>query len=237
MNNCKNCNAELNEKFCSNCWNPNKLRRINGQYILSEISSILNLDKGIFYTIKRLIIRPGTTIHEFIHHDRNRLVKPLMFIIISSLIYTLLKRAFHFEDGYVNYTSNDTNTTETLFLWVQNNYGYANVIMGMFIAFWIKIFFRNYEYNFYEILILLCFVMGVGMLIFSIFGIIDGLLNVNTLQFGGVLAIVYTSWAIGQFFDRTKKINYLKAFFAYFIGMLFFSFSILVLGYFIDLLN
>jgi len=35
--------------------------------------------------------------------------------------------------------------------------------MGIVIAMWSGLFFRKYGYNFYEILILLCFVMGMGI--------------------------------------------------------------------------
>ncbi|MEM6298978.1 MAG: DUF3667 domain-containing protein, partial [Bacteroidota bacterium] len=58
------------------------LKRIDKAYILSEISSVLNLEKGIFYTIKELLIRPGKSIRTFIHEDRTRLVKPIVFIIV-----------------------------------------------------------------------------------------------------------------------------------------------------------
>ncbi len=50
---------------------------------------MINFDKGIFYTIKELLIRPGENIPKFIHNDRNRLVKPLIFVIVCSLIYTI----------------------------------------------------------------------------------------------------------------------------------------------------
>jgi hypothetical protein len=38
------------------------LRRIDGTYIINEISSVIFLDKGILYTIKELLIRPGDTV-------------------------------------------------------------------------------------------------------------------------------------------------------------------------------
>ncbi|VAW10324.1 hypothetical protein MNBD_BACTEROID03-1590 [hydrothermal vent metagenome] len=236
MSNCKKCKSELKGNYCSNCGRPTELTRIDSQYILSEIGSVLNFEKGILFTIKELVTNPGQSIHKFIIEDRNRLVKPIIFLIVTSLIYTIVNQIFHIEDGYIAVESDKKTTTLLIFNWIQNNYGYANIIMSLFIAIWIKIFFRKNEYNFFEILILLCFVMGVGMLIFSIFGIIEGLTRLKIMQISGVIGIVYCSWAIGQFFGKKKKTNYLKAFFFYLLGMISFTFLAIFIGTIIDLM-
>ena len=151
VNNCKNCKTEVNQNYCPNCGIPITLPRINGQYIFKEITSVLNFDKGILFTIKELLIRPGQSIKDFIHKDRNRLVKPIIFLIVSSLIYTLAQQFLNFEDGYVNSGGFGESAVAKIFGWIQKNYGYANILMAIFIAIWIKIFFRKYEYNFFEI--------------------------------------------------------------------------------------
>lgn len=233
---CKKCEKELIDNYCSNCGNPKELKRIDKKYIISEISSVLNFDKGILYTIKELLIRPGITIRKFILEDRNRLVKPVIFIIISSLIYTVLRQVLNFEDDYIYVENSNPSSSMTIFKWIQNNYGYGNLIMGVFIAFWTKVLFKKYGYNFYELLILLCFVMGIGMLILAVFGTIEGLTNLKVLQFGSMAFVIYSTWAIGQFFDKKKYLNYLKALFSYLLGFGTFTFAILFLGTLIDLI-
>ncbi|WP_339886973.1 DUF3667 domain-containing protein [uncultured Flavobacterium sp.] len=234
MNHCKTCNIEINSNYCPNCGQAIELNRIDRAYVLNEISSIINFDKGIFYTIRELVIRPGKTIKDFIENDRNRLVKPLIFIIISSLIYTLFKEIFRFEDGYVKYSNTKKTTVTILMDWIQNNYGYANILMGVFIAFWTKLLFKKYKYNFYEILIVLCFVMGIGMLIYSVFGLFESLTGLKVLQIGGIIGFIYISWAIGNFFDKNKKMNYLKALFAYILGFISFYVLVIIIGTLID---
>ena len=225
------------QNYCSNCGTPVALKRINGQYILKEISSVLNFDKGILYTIRELLLRPGKNIQTFILEDRGRLVKPIIFIIITSLIYTLAQQFFHFEDGYVNAVGFEESATTKIFGWIQSNYGYANILMAIFIAGWIKVFFNKYEYNFFEILILLCFVMGIGMLIYTVFGIIESITKMQILQAGGMIGLIYTSWAIGRFFDNNKKVNYLKAFLSYLLGMITFFLGAIILGMGFDLIK
>lgn len=237
MTNCRNCNSELNGKYCSNCGQEMELKRINKDYIINEVGSVLNFDKGFFYTIRELLWRPGKTIRAFILEDRNRLVKPLFFLIIASLIYSITKQLFHFEDGYVKFQTSEKSASTIMMNWVQNNYGYANILMGVFIAFWTKLFFRKYAFNFYEVLILLCFVMGIGMLIFSFFGIFEAISHLKALQFGAMVGFIYITWAIAQFFDKAKSVNYFKAFLSYFLGMITFFIALFGLGIFIDFIK
>jgi hypothetical protein len=234
---CNKCNSDVKQNYCPNCGTPVELKRINGQYILKEIGSVLNFDKGILYTIRELLFRPGKNIQTFIIKDRNRLVKPIIFIIITSLIYMIAQQFLHFEDGYVNAGGFEESAITKIFGWIQSNYGYANILMAIFIAGWIKIFFRKYDYNFFEILILLCFAMGIGMLIYTVFGIIESTTKIRVLHIGGIIGLIYATWAIGQFFDKNKKVNYLKGFLSYLLGMITFFLGAIILGMGIDLVQ
>lgn len=237
MTHCKNCNTEVLQNYCPNCGQPAKLKKIDGHYIIHEIAHVLHFEKGILLTVKELFIRPGQNVRHFLNENRSRLVKPVLFIIITSLIYTLVSHLFHIEEGYVNYGDNRMRITLMIIKWVQEHYGYANIIMGVFIALWTTLFFRKYKYNFFEILILLCFVMGAGMLIFAFFALVQGLTHYNFMQIGGLVGLIYMTWAIGQFFDKQKVLSYLKAFFAYLLGMLSFFIVIMLIGVSADLMR
>ncbi len=234
MTTCKNCNSEVALKYCPNCGQPAQLKRIDGHYIAHEIEHLLHFERGILYTVRELLLRPGDTVRRFIADDRSRLVKPIIFLIVTSLIYSVVNHFFHIEDGYMKFDGEAKSATSAIFEWVQGHYGYANIIMGIFIAFWAKVFFRKYNYNFFEMLIVLCFAMGMAMLIYTFFGIIKGLTHVDIMQIGGCIGIVYCAWAIGQFFDKSRIANYFKALGAYILGMITFSFLALGVGAVID---
>jgi hypothetical protein len=238
--NCKNCNTEINSKFCPDCGQPTELKRINRHYIIHEIEHVLHFERGILYTIRELTTNPGQNIRKYLSENRTRLLKPIIFIIITSLIYTILNHLFHIEDGYVKYHEANGETPSavgSMVKWVQEHYGYANIMMGIFIALWLKLFFRKYDFNFYEILIMLCFVIGMGMLIFSIFVIIQGVTHLNLMPIAGVIGIAYCAWAIGQFYDKKKPSNYIKSLFAYILGMITFWILPVIIGTILDLLN
>ena len=227
----------MSEKFCPNCGQSEKPKRIDFHYVKHEIEHVLHFEKGILFTIKELLIRPGESIREFISDDRNRLVKPIIFIIVSSLIYTLLNHFFHIEEGYVKYDGLEKTALVKIFGWFQANYGYMNILTGMFIAVWLKVFFKKYDYNFFELLIMLCFVLGITMLIFAFFAIIEGITHIKLFKIAGILGFIYLVWAIGSFFDKEKIANYFKALASYLLGMLTFLILTIAVGITIDILT
>jgi len=76
--------------------------------------------------------------------------------------------------------------------------------------------------------------VGIGMLIYSFFGIIQSFVSIDLMQIAGVLGITYMTWAIGQFYNKRKVINYVKAFFSYMLGMLTFTLAIMIIAIIID---
>ncbi|AEA45218.1 DUF3667 domain-containing protein [Fluviicola taffensis] len=236
MTNCPNCKSPITDNFCSNCGQPTKLKRIDGHYILHEIVHVLHLEKGILYTIKELVIRPGESVKHFIAENRNRLVKPVIFVIVTSLIYTIISHWFHVEPVQPLEEQVRGSALVVIFKWIENHYGYSNIIMGMFIALWLKLFFMKYDYNFFEILILLCFTMGIGMLTFAVATIIEGLSGLHLFVIIQILSLIYSCWAIGQFYNKYKVTSYLKALSAYLLGTFVFYFMAIILGIGIDLI-
>jgi hypothetical protein len=122
--------------------------------------------------------------------------------------------------------------------WIQGHYGYANMIAGGVVAGWAKIFFRKSAYNIFEINILLCFVMGEGMLIGATGLMLAGLTGLAFMPgIMSVLMIVYNIWAIGQFFNRAKASSYIKALLAYMLGFITFIIGAAVIGIGYDIIR
>ena len=234
--NCKNCNIELNSKFCPDCGQPAKVERIDGHYIIHEIEHVLHFDRGILHTVRELISRPGPSIRNYLSENRSLLVKPIIFIILTSLIYTVISRIFHLEEEVVHFEVLG-KSIETIFKWIQGNYGYANILIGVFIAIWLKIFFRKHNYNFFELLIMLCFVQGVSMLIFVVFALAENLLHFELFDIAEIICALYIIYGIGNFFETKKIGNYLKALISYILGLITFSICILAVATIIEVLT
>jgi len=239
MTNCKNCENPITENFCSNCGQQVTLKRIDNHYIQHEFLHLLHFEKGFFYTAKELIVRPGDSIREFIKNDRAKHMKPVPFLILTSLLYTIVAHFLHADDI--------ATEKEKLLLakssigsiqhWIQAHYGYANIISGFFYAICIMLFFKKYKYNFFEITVLLCFLMGQQMLLLTImtffFPVLGAEIYKNLLL---ILTFAYSTWAIGQFFDRARMASYIKAFFAYLLGNILWILAIIIIGVAADII-
>ena len=192
-----------------------KIQRIDGRFIVREIADILGANKGLLFTIRKMLTSPGKTVRGYLSEERSRHVKPITFVIIASLIFTLVNHIiksdvmhplFHYHFG------DESGTFLLLILdWLAKNVALSSIIFGIFLAFGVKLVFRKSEYNIFEIFVLLCFITGIQILLttvatFTRFGIIEN------------LAILYPFWAIAQFFDGKKVSSYLKALLSYILG-------------------
>lgn len=231
---CENCQSSLAENYCPNCGKAARVPKINFGYLTSEVGEILMLEKGFFFTVKELLLRPGDNVQRFILKDRSRLLKPILFIVMTSLIYSLINYYFPFEAKYKQLAAAENYETK-MNAWILANYGYSNLIMGVFIAYFTKLFFKKSGYNIFEILILICYTMGVGMLLLGIFGFLDNRTDLPLLAIGGIVCMLYISWANGQFFGKKFR-NYWKAFAAYIIGTVTFFLVIFLLGNALDVI-
>lgn len=212
------------------------LERINGKYIWSEISSVINFDKGIFYTIKELFFRPGNTVRDFLLYDRKRLVKPIFFVIFSSLFFVIAQQILGFNTGTSPENIKSPGVIKA-FEWVGRNFGIVNILLGFFIGLWIRLFFLKSKFNIYEIFVLVFFVIGIGNLIFTFFGIVESVTGYENGDLTYVIALLYSAWAIGNFFNKTKVLSYFKGLLAYIFGTTTGSFIIVLVGILIDLFS
>ena len=237
--NCKNCNHEITENFCSNCGQQVALKRINSHYISHELFHLFHLEKGFLYNFKQLILRPATTIRVFIKEDRSKHMKPIGFLIFCAILYTFIYKYYKpistepIEKSYF-----EGSTVETIQHWIDHNFGYTYILKSFFVAGCAYFFFKKYCYNYFEIMTLLCFVSGEGMLIIGMMLPFHKYLsqNVNTILLLST-TILYPTIVIAQFFDRKKPINYVKSLLAYFIGNIAFFALVVAVGLSIDFIK
>jgi hypothetical protein len=236
MKNCIKCNEPISGNYCSNCGQPAQLKRIDGKYMIREIGDFLFANKGMVYTLKRIIINPGAGVREFLTEDRYRFVKPVTFVIFTSLIYTIVNHYFPLDLTSFVPQGADIDLTTQITNWIQANPGYVNLIIGGFMAFGVKLVFRKSGYNIFEIYILLCYVFGISSLFDSVFAILQSVTHLNLLVLS-FIGFLYVTWAVGQFFDRKKATSYIKASLSYIVGYLLLMFLSGCVGFIWALFN
>ncbi|PWK15740.1 uncharacterized protein DUF3667 [Arcicella aurantiaca] len=218
------------ENIITNIEPLKELKRIDGHYISHEIKHLLHLESGFIFTVKQLFIRPGKLVRTFISEDRSKATKPVVFLILSATIFTVIFHFFHMEWQFFGLDQTTENTAQystkkAINNWTSSHIGYTSLAIGFLIAFWIRVFFRKHGYNIYEITVLLCYSIGQLLLIIAIFYFPVGvfLLKNNIIREIGVyIGFFYVFWSVGQFFGEKKIINYIKSTICCFLGALSF---------------
>jgi hypothetical protein len=241
MKNCNNCNYLSAEKYCPNCGQAAVLKRISWHYLQHEFMHLFHLEKGFIYSLIQLSTKPGESIREYLSENRNRLMKPIPFLVFTCLVYTLAGSFFDataVNNSIGNITIDNSNSYLLKILnWFRAHYAYANIAVSFFIAFFIKIFFKKYNYNYFEIMTMLFYILGVNMLSMAFLVVFYNTLNIIVYRIlFSLFVYAYSIWAIGQFFDKTRIISYIKSGVTFLFGYFLYFTAIGVIGIAIDII-
>jgi len=233
MTNCKNCNHQVVDDFCSKCGQSKNIKRINFQYLIHEIEHLLHFEKGFHFTAWHLIIKPGKTIRTYLFENRNKYVKPIVYLFFASLLFTLFTSFFQIKVSYLNvgYIEGlkDKVNLRTIDNWLISHIAYTNIIVGFCIAPWLVLLYKKSKYNIFEMIVLMSYVLATGLLLMLPILVINKITKIFS-DFT-IIFIVFEIWAIGQFFGEKKIVNYLKALLAFILGVLTHVAIFFVIGY------
>ena len=210
---CINCDQKYEGFFCPKCGQ----RELKGRFTIKESSGwildkIFNLERGLFYTIKELFLRPHEMISNYLKRATVRYMHPLRFVFLLATISALVsifsgvfesKEVIEGLEGYVE-GWNMGRTEETIS--VNDLMGVVETIKKYFsfililnipvisIASFI-IYFKR-KYNFTEHLIIHCYAYGfslaIGLPLYLLFFLDNGFIIhtlINTISYS--LAYIY----------------------------------------------
>ena len=91
--NCGRAVAGAEQKFCPACGQPTPVHRIDWHFLGHELEhSVLHMDRGILYSLKELMLRPGHLMRAYIEGRRANQAKPLLLIMVMAAVVVFLTR-------------------------------------------------------------------------------------------------------------------------------------------------
>jgi len=211
---CKNCKNNFSGNFCNNCGQKSKVDRINFNYLIAEIpNSIFQLNRGILYTTKELLVRPGHTIREFLSGRRIHHYKPISFLLITATIYVLSAYFLgsdtfldDFIDGFKEGRNVSNKASDIRALdWILKYQAYVPLLILPIFSMSTYISFSKTGYNYFEHLVINSYITGQQMIIYLTLGVIY--FNEDIIL---VIGVIYNFWVLIQLFDKKKFTNKLK---------------------------
>lgn len=240
--NCLNCNAKLYDKFCSKCGQKADTHRITLKHFIFHdiLHGVWHLDKGILFTIKEAITRPGQAALDYISGKRIRYYN--VFYLILILIGLNIFLSNHYDQMAHTYFGTvlepETNTKgKAIDAFLKNN---SKLIIFSFVPLFAInsfILFRRRKLNFSEHFIIagmvylgvLLFTTTIEILAFLEFikyiNVITDYINIVLLS-GIAIYVIYSYY--NAFKAEYSKISYALRMFL-FITFLIFEIIVLVI--------
>ena len=236
---CKNCGEFAQSNYCSNCGQSTETGRIDLHYLSHEIQhSVFHVDRGILYTIKELLTRPGYTIKNYLDGKRVNYFKPFAFVVILSTIYGFIA---HFFDVYpessimLDMGNESARYNQMTLEWLYSHYSMAMLFLSTFSALSSYLIFRKSGYNYLEHLVIYSYIVGIQIFLFLLSYIFYyNFPSIWIIYIVSVLAYSYNVWVLFQLFNDGSWVKTIvKVLVCFVLSMLMIFAVSLVISFFI----
>lgn len=161
---CQNCNEWITGSFCSNC-GQKKYKRIDKKYIWDEIQyTVLHTNKGLLYSIKKILQNPGKTAKEFIDGNRVNHYKPILLVFVLSGLSTFLSyKVLNIKEIMMDYFAKQKLNSDLMVDMFSSFSSYNAILMLLSLplfAITTKIAFGKWKHNFYEHIVMNAYILS-----------------------------------------------------------------------------
>lgn len=197
---CRQCGASGTGNFCSECGQAFTTERITITTILYEVFNFFtNLDRGFFYTVKRLAVAPGKMQREYIEGQRSRYQKPFSTFFLCGTITAFALYLIYLtgDKGFFNESRGE---------FMRQYYVLVQAALLPFYSLIIWLFFSNHKINYAESLVYFAYTLS-SLLLIVIFTNIFDISNhrIPTKYYEIPILLVYFTWSNLNFFAKEPK--------------------------------
>ena len=214
---CKNCEHVFQGNFCSNCGQKTNTVRLNWHYIQDELKyTFLHINKGLLFTVKQLLTRPGNSVREFIEGKRVQHYKPILLVFVLAGLNGLLSHYFHFEKMFTKLEELSASQQQQkklpfnqadIYTWIVDHYAIFELGLLPIISLCSWLAFKKWGYNYVENIIINSYASGarlaVSILLFPLIYIArnnDFFLILTSIS--GFLSVGITIWLYIQLYKN-----------------------------------
>jgi hypothetical protein len=211
---CLNCGHPVPDRFCGRCGqDAHHTHRLNMAHMLHDIPhSVWHVDKGIIYSLRTIITRPGTTIRAYLAGQRVDHFRPLSLLLVVTGTFAFLSSLLHIDmfpprdpamsEEMYQMQKGLTEMMAKYMSWVY--VGLVPVIAGF-----ARLFLRRGGYNYAECLVIAAFITAVcnalTLLSLPLMYIYSGTPHIQTLSLlVSMGSFGYATWAYSTLLAHTN---------------------------------
>ena len=229
---CKNCAEPLHGAYCSNCGQ----KLISKRYTVFDsiqmvFNQVFNLERGILFTLKELIVSPQKVTLDYINGVTIKYFHPFRFLLVFASISAVLNYYFQSIDmvkEYFGMVKEDAEDTKKVGDIVNQNLTLIILAAIPIFSFFTKLFYRKRDFNYTEHLIINAYANGLASalgLITYIFYAIPPLVSIGIL-----ISSFLTFFVAGYVFSKTMNENYFLSLFKYLFAFSLSLISLMFVG-------
>lgn len=171
---CKNCECTAEGNYCSNCGQKKHTVRLDWSYLQEEVKyTFLHINKGLLYTAKQLLKRPGAAVKEFLDGKRVNHYKPILFLFVLAGLSGLLTHYLGMEELLKAMTGNNDSpytkvqqeAMSSFYRFLTDHYALFELAVLPIASFCSWLAFRKWGYNYVENIVINSFASGLRLLI------------------------------------------------------------------------
>lgn len=229
---CANCSRPMDggeQKFCPACGQPTPAHRIDWHFLGHELEhSILHMDRGVLYTIKNLMLRPGHLMRDYLGGKREGIVKPLLFLMMTAGALLFVSHMMGSEpmsaEAAFQESDGQRRLREAIVLWMNKNFALVTLLLLPIEAAAFKLAFRKFrEVNYTEWLVMVSYLTAFTSLVWIVMSLVKrwfapGLFELTIM----VLVFGYMIGSLIQFFSGHPRwkivVRSLFGLFVYLVG-------------------
>lgn len=230
---CLNCENKVDGKFCSHCGQQSNVGRLTVASFIHEVSeSVLQANKGFFYTVKELSTRPGRSLNAYLKGSRKNHFKPIAYLLIVSTLYFLITQFTSqntwiddLMSGWMEGMTDQKSNLEVpeMLKWFARNFAYSTLLLLPVFSFASYLSFFKCDLNYLERVVVNAYITGHQALIYSCFALVGIFVESEVLEsLPLLLAILYNFWVFWQLFSvGNRAIILLRMVMAYLLYLIF----------------
>ncbi len=221
VRNCGNCGRAMDvpgQKFCPDCGQPTPAHRIDWHFLGHELEhSVLHMDRGIFYTLKNLMLRPGRMIRDYLEGRRANYVKPMLLVTIMAAVTLFLVKVagtmpvpVELQGSAPSSANAETAAAiashqKTAMNWVNTHFALITFLLLPLEALIFKLAFRRFkEINYPEWLVIMAFLTAQAFVIWALLVLVQRWIP-SYMAVMGVLMVIYAIASFMQLFDAYPR--------------------------------
>ncbi len=215
---CLNCGSIINGDFCEKCGQRTSLGRITFKETFQNfLSSTFALEGPLLFTVRKLIINPGSVFREYTSGKRKTYYQPVAFFVVTTAFYIVLRAIIGFDplEGQADPVTDDQ---ENSLAYVQameaarfmvDNINNIMFVLVFSIGLILKIFYWR-RYYLAEYVVMGFYIAGFYILFGTILMFIKHYLNIETNQVQLAVLVMYIFFSAFSLFRKTTFLAFTK---------------------------